>query len=724
MADYRKRLVDMTEEERAEVAPGAPQFGADYDNVDDPMSVQMARTGLAFSPVGAVQGVADIKEELSKEDPNYLKAVGMAAVEAAGLAPMGGPVLKSMMRKGDDIAESTKTAGLSDEVDVVLPSTAEEEMISVFPKPERMFPKDARPKGGDYLDPKTGTVLSGRNVSKAKLQISPEGKPSFKVSNDDIESVGSTGKGKTQIKTNLFKKKAGWKWTSAPEGMDGVETLISVQNRGKHYYTVETDFSKGVNLKKYPDAPSEPRLRPTVTGEIELGDSIGTISVRGKEHPVYKSIRAFNEGGLAMDDQMNAMFKSSRTDEVDPVSGNEVPTGSLPEEVRDDIPAQLSEGEYVVPADVVRYFGVKFFEDIRTQAKQGFQELEQGGRIGGDPVGMEMGDDELPFDISELQMVDDGEPEQPMMNKGGYVSGYDEGGDVTQMKEPDFIKNSGYDFGSLSGTELIENRTYVNEAGLTMVIRFVDGVPDVPIPAGYTLQGSAVEEAAPTTETSSNDNDRTSAEDAPPSEKKDWSAASVEDYDEVMKRRDSLLGKAGPGALGLVSPILGVAAKAITNANSRSMIAGLDDKLKNKDLVGADRDKLQGYYDTLIQEQNKRNEDTKLGIVEGSGIFGGQSTMYENLKDTSGDGKVSFGDTWLGDTLGFDGKFGTDKAGLGASIGGARRNGGGSSSESTPTPTASSGGKNSFFENVANAFTPKDGKSYVNGELKDDDEDK
>ena len=427
---------------------------------------------------------------------------------------------------------------------------------------------------------------------------------------------------------------------------------------------------------------------------------------------------------MDQNDQMDVMFKSSRTDEVDPVSGNEVPTGSLPEEVRDDIPAQLSEGEYVVPADVVRYFGVKFFEDIRTQAKQGFQELEQGGRIGGDPVGMEMGDDELPFDISELQMVDDGEPEQPMMNKGGYVSGYDEGGDVTQMKEPDFIKNSGYDFGSLSGTELIENRTYVNEAGLTMVIRFVDGVPDVPIPAGYTLQGSAVEEAAPTTETSSNDNDSTSAEDTPPSEKKDWSAASVEDYDEVMKRRDSLLGKAAPSALGLVSPLLGVAAKAIKGANSRSMIEGLKTKLDNKDLADADRAKLEGYYTSLIKDQDERNKDTKLGIVEGSGIFGGQSTMYENLKDTSGDGKVSFGDTWLGDTLGFDGKFGTDKAGLGASIGGARRNGGGSSSGNTTTPTASSGGKNSFFENVANAFTPKDGKSYVNGELKDDDEDK
>ena len=36
---------------------------------------------------------------------------------------------------------------------------------------------------------------------------------------------------------------------------------------------------------------------------------------------------------------------------VDPVSGNEVPPGSTQEEVRDDIPAQLSEGEFVKPAD-------------------------------------------------------------------------------------------------------------------------------------------------------------------------------------------------------------------------------------------------------------------------------------------------------------------------------------------------------------------------------------
>ena len=52
--------------------------------------------------------------------------------------------------------------------------------------------------------------------------------------------------------------------------------------------------------------------------------------------------------------QMVLAFMADDVD-VDPVSGNEVPPGSLPEEVRDDIPARLSEGEYVVPADVLRF---------------------------------------------------------------------------------------------------------------------------------------------------------------------------------------------------------------------------------------------------------------------------------------------------------------------------------------------------------------------------------
>lgn len=66
---------------------------------------------------------------------------------------------------------------------------------------------------------------------------------------------------------------------------------------------------------------------------------------------------------------------------IEATSGNEIPAGSKPEEVADDIPAMLSEGEYVVPADVVRWHGVKTFEALRGEAKMGMGLMAQDGRI-------------------------------------------------------------------------------------------------------------------------------------------------------------------------------------------------------------------------------------------------------------------------------------------------------------------------------------------------------
>jgi len=101
---------------------------------------------------------------------------------------------------------------------------------------------------------------------------------------------------------------------------------------------------------------------------LAQGGGVGNMSMK-------KQMSLFEYGGIA-DDGMNK----------DPVSGNNVPPGSLAKEVRDDIPAMLSEGEYVVPADVLRYYGVNFFENLRGQAKQGLNTMEQNGRIGGTPM--------------------------------------------------------------------------------------------------------------------------------------------------------------------------------------------------------------------------------------------------------------------------------------------------------------------------------------------------
>ena len=130
---------------------------------------------------------------------------------------------------------------------------------------------------------------------------------------------------------------------------------------------------------------------------------------------------------------------------VDPVSGNEVPPGSMAEEVRDDVPAQLSEGEYVVPADVTRYYGVKFFEDLRTEAKRGMGQMEADGRIGGEPVSQTMDNqaggaltpEELAM-LQEMGMAVGGMVPPPEAvgntgeyNKGGQVLYAQDGVDVT-----------------------------------------------------------------------------------------------------------------------------------------------------------------------------------------------------------------------------------------------------------------------------------------------------
>ena len=74
---------------------------------------------------------------------------------------------------------------------------------------------------------------------------------------------------------------------------------------------------------------------------------------------------------------------------------NEVPFGSLDEEVADDIPVMLSEGEYVIPADVVRYWGLKHLEEMRMMAKCGLMSMQQDGRLHmvdeeGEPVETDM----------------------------------------------------------------------------------------------------------------------------------------------------------------------------------------------------------------------------------------------------------------------------------------------------------------------------------------------
>ena len=192
---------------------------------------------------------------------------------------------------------------------------------------------------------------------------------------------------------------------------------------------------------------------------------------------------------------------------IDPVSGNEVPPGSLPEEVRDDIPAQLSEGEYIVPADVLRYFGMKFFEDLRAEAKAALGGMEQDGRMGGEPMMEEpMGaEDDLPFLTEELLATDD-------MNEGGYMRGYAKGGITTPDQAAAAYPNTQMAdiFGIGGNTGGIQYVTYYGPNGDAVTIQTFNGIPMSPVPSGYTTTPpvAAAKDVAPKTRGESDNNEK------------------------------------------------------------------------------------------------------------------------------------------------------------------------------------------------------------------------
>ena len=113
---------------------------------------------------------------------------------------------------------------------------------------------------------------------------------------------------------------------------------------------------------------------------------------------------------MALKEQMELFEDGGLKDEgntIDPISGNDVPPGSTQEEVRDDIPAQLSEGEFVFPADVVRYIGLEKLMQMRQQAKMGLQTMDDMGQMGNSEEAIMP--DNLPFELTDLDMDDEEE---------------------------------------------------------------------------------------------------------------------------------------------------------------------------------------------------------------------------------------------------------------------------------------------------------------------------
>ncbi len=146
----------------------------------------------------------------------------------------------------------------------------------------------------------------------------------------------------------------------------------------------------------------------------------------------------------------------------DPVSGNDVPSGSLKEEVRDDIDAKLSPGEFVFPADVTRFLGLRFLMKLRDEAKAGLQRMEDMGQMGNSDEAVL--DEDVPFEPSDLIIV---------------------GGTMTDEKDDDKKMNVG---GVVESTnEALFQKRYFDpdNPSDTRLIAVFNDVPVTPIPQGF-----------------------------------------------------------------------------------------------------------------------------------------------------------------------------------------------------------------------------------------------
>ena len=172
----------------------------------------------------------------------------------------------------------------------------------------------------------------------------------------------------------------------------------------------------------------------------------------------------------------------------DPVSGNDVPVGSLEKEVRDDIPAMLSEGEFIFPADVVRYWGLDLLMQMRQEAKQGLKKMEDMGQMGNSEEATLP--DDMPFNMDDIETGD--EPAFKF-NVGGLAADprfATQNVNVPTYTEEDKKKIETAVLSGIFGD--ITMKRYVNADGKVMYIPFIGDKPQAPIPEGYSLDESPV----------------------------------------------------------------------------------------------------------------------------------------------------------------------------------------------------------------------------------------
>lgn len=288
-------------------------------------------------------------------------------------------------------------------------------------------------------------------------------------------------------------------------------------------------------------------------------------------------------------------------EEIDPVSGNEIPPGGTAEGVRDDIDAKLSEGEYVIPANVVMFLGIDKIQKMVDKAKEQLGAMEEGGDAGGGPTEGNPETDDLPFSTEELSTE-----EAPVeMAAGGPVFNPAGAGGVTG----------------------IETRYYVDGKGGRRPIVFYNGRPITMVPPGYMPEGALPKQETPETTVKpvsqkDESNQRLQeTDDTPTADVANWT---TDDFEKLVKQQGTVellskgLGLGGPGGM-----LIGTAMSKGNEYTISKATEEIMNRIQNPEIAQDERERLQKVFEQLESKQQSKGAGIFGGLMGEEGLLGG-----------------------------------------------------------------------------------------------------
>lgn len=176
-----------------------------------------------------------------------------------------------------------------------------------------------------------------------------------------------------------------------------IDPVKAAQQQGLMARTAMLPVVPAAGIEGMGESSGQSQKSTPVRSATNVPDVVPTMPTAPGTQNKVKMPPGMAKGGMMAD---GGIMQEGGT--VDPESGNEVPPGALQEEVRDDIPAQLSEGEFIFPADVVRFIGLEKLMQLRQAAKKGLAQMEAMGQMGNSEEATMDDDAEFESEIDDI----------------------------------------------------------------------------------------------------------------------------------------------------------------------------------------------------------------------------------------------------------------------------------------------------------------------------------